>query len=448
MVEFDVTTIFGGIENTTTYQVNSTKPTRVTFQPNDVYVTNSEQRDKAIWVQTRNESMISLFVISGGFHSTDGLVGLPCDAMKVPSDYNSYQYLILSTRIVTSDEAMTSKFLVITCEDATTVSITPSTTINGHTFEHSVFGPETSSTSSRWRMGGSTSISVGQTLLVTANGDFTGTLVTGNRPLVVIAGHQCGQVPESVTTCDHMAVQIPPHTTFGYIFLLSPLSGRQSGDLYRFATIADDTLITITCVEAGGVARMEYCMVLNTDQGPNWGQFETHSEACGVEHTPKYCCLESTEPVIVAQYSYGNQRDESCNGDIGGPFISVIPPIAQYLNSYNLVPVSVTSGHVLRRYLTVSVPATYFQPSQILMDDYPFETNATLWQLIHCTGGEICGYSLTKPLDNNAHIVYHVNRSSAILVDSYRYLVGNSYAFVGGMGLRPISGKLLSKAND
>ena len=40
-----------------------------------------------------------------------------------------------------------------------------------------------------------------------------------NKPTVVISGHHCGQIPPGQTACDHLAEQIPPHTTWGYIYL-------------------------------------------------------------------------------------------------------------------------------------------------------------------------------------------------------------------------------------
>ena len=81
--------------------------------------------------------MITLFVINGGFRSSDGFVALPCDAMKIPSDYQSYQYFILSAGIVTSDVEMTNQFLVITCEDTTT---TNNNHWSGHFSTHSILG--------------------------------------------------------------------------------------------------------------------------------------------------------------------------------------------------------------------------------------------------------------------------------------------------------------------
>ena len=444
VVTFDVQTNFGGVENTVTYQVNSSHPTRVNFPADDVYVETISQRDKAIWVQTRDGGRISIHVINDEFRSTDGFVALPCDAMTVPN-FAKYEYLILSTNQDTTDQEASiprsSQFLIITCEDNTRVTLTPSTTVSGSgEFDQTTFGPDSNEKSANWRINNDQDIAAKQTLLITkTNDDFTGTLVKGTRPLVVISGHQCGQVPEMQTACDHIASQIPPHTTWGYTFLLSPLSGRQSGDLYRFATLLDNTVITITCVDAGGTDTTVSTRTLSSAQRSNWGQFETHAQACDSPYIPRYCCLESTNPIIVSQYSYGFTRDP-CNGEFGDPFMTLIPPMVQYLNTYHLVPVTIASGQIFNHFFSVSVPTRYFQPANILLDDTALEPDATLWQPIYCTGDVICGYGITKTFDNEHHILHHTDPNAGLFVHTYGFNIQNSYALAGGMELQAIGG--------
>ncbi|CAI8051656.1 hypothetical protein GBAR_LOCUS28286 [Geodia barretti] len=453
VVEFDVTTMFGGVQSSSTYTVDSTAPTRVNFPADDVYVTGIQERDKAIWVQTSNNKKIAIQVINDEFRSTDGFVALPCDSMTVPSDFRTYEYLILSTNQDTTDQPgstpRSSQFLVITCDDDTEVEVAPSTSISGSgVFQHPLFGPGTSQASSNWRVNTDNNlIPAHQTLLISiTNQDLTGTVVKGNKPLVVISGHQCGQVTERVTACDHMAAQIPPYTTWGYTFLLNPLGGRRSGDLYRFATLQDNTDVTITCVDAGSsTSTVEHTTTLNTAQNPNWGQFETNSEVCTGNFAPKYCCLESSNPVVLAQYSYGYTRDASCNGgEFGDPFMSVIPPIVQYLRLYHLVPVNISSGPIVNHFFSVSVPARYFQTDRIMLDNAPLELNATQWQAIYCSTGEICGYGITKDFDNQYHSLFHADANTAIFVHTYGFSIQNSYAIAGGMELQPISGTIIS----
>ena len=129
VVEFEVTTMFGGVQSSSTYTVDSSAPTRVNFPADDVYVTSIQEMDKAIWVQTSNNKKIAIKVVNDEFRSTDGFVALPCDGMTVPSDFRTYEYLILSTNQDTTGQPgstpRSSQFLVITCDDDTQVAVTP-----------------------------------------------------------------------------------------------------------------------------------------------------------------------------------------------------------------------------------------------------------------------------------------------------------------------------------
>ena len=63
-----------------------------------------------------------------------------------------------------------------------------------------------------------------QTFLFGAPGnDITGTSIVSNKPLTVISGHECGNVPDDVPRCEHITEEIPPTVHWGQQFLLTPL---------------------------------------------------------------------------------------------------------------------------------------------------------------------------------------------------------------------------------
>ena len=463
-VSFHVNTRFGGVQNTRTFTVTRDQPTRVAYNPDTVYVLSWANSDKAIWIQAEEGKKISVYVVNDEYRSTDGFVALPCDAMKVPGDYRRYKYLILSAEHnITGQKGATqraSQFLMITCEDDTRVTVTPSSDISGGgdfvAGQPNVFGPDSAVNSANWEIDTNPLIPAKRVLMITKTDDLTGTVIQSDKPLVVISGHECGHVPGTVSACDHMAVQIPPESTWGYTFLLNPLDARYSGDYYRFGVTTSSqqvtsTQVTITCVEEGGsTATVEYQETLTSAQRHNWDTFETHPGNCvlpGDNFSPKFCSLQATNPVLVTQYSYGHSADEACktNGDLGDPFMSLIPPIVQYKRFYSLVPITLTAGPIMDRHVGVSVYVDYFQPSRIMLDDAPFEADASLWQAIYCPRepSQICGYAITKVLDENTHILYHADEGAAIFVHSYGFLNKNSYGLSGGMELQQIAGEFV-----
>ena len=441
VVNFTVTSRFSGL-NVTTHQVRKDQPVQISYPAYSVYVRATSETDKAIFVEAEEGKTISVYVVSDEHTSSDGFVALPCDGMAVTS-FNRYEYIIFSTLQGTTNvmPQWDSQLIVVVCEDNTKVTVRPSTQLSGGgVFFNNHFGPGLNKAQSAW---GGTNRNAGETLLVSVpSADLTGTLVSSDKPVVVIAGHECGQVPSSVMSCDHMAAQIPPHTTWGYTYLLSPLAYRQSGDFYRFATVSDNTSVIITCVDAGSSVPMQVLNItIHREQLTNWGEFQTHSNSCDRPFVPKYCCLQATKPVLVVQYSYGHRADACRHGMVGDPFMSIIPPVVQYLNSYILALIDILSGPVLERYVSVSVHVEFFHSNHIIFDDAPLESNSTAWHTIYCADGKICGYAISKPLDNRTHHIYHADENATIFVHSYGFLAKKSYGIIGGMELQPIAGK-------
>ena len=440
VVQFTVTTTFGGTE-TNNYEVRNNQTTRVVFSPDAYYVRNKDQRDRGILVKAEDGKTISVYVVNDEVRSTDGYLALSCDGIQNPNNFNRYQYLVFSTAQPTIEgEQWTSQFLLIPCTDNAVITVTPSQELSGSgIFDRAEFGPGIPAT---W-----SDANEGETLLITHVDDLTGTLISSNRPIVVISGHQCGQIPPGQSACDHLAEQIPPHTTWGYTYLLNPLALRESGDYYRFATNLDNTEVTITCVNESESTPVEVLKeTLNKEQRANWGRYETHPLPCtNHSHDPfirKYCCLQATNPVLVAQYSYGYTADNPCivsqNSD---PFMSLVPPVTQYLNKYTITLIDAEEGIFLDRYVGVVVHQSFFSPNLIMMDDMPLESDREAWQGIYCADGSICGYAISKAVDAGNHTIYHSMENAALYVHMYGFQNQNSYGFPAGMELEKIAGE-------
>ena len=451
-VNFIVTT-FREEEVSNTYTATYGTTTRVAFSADDFYITNEMQRDRAIYVQAEVGKKISVYAVNDEFRSTDGFLALSCDGMTVNSDFRRYDYVILSAKLTVTDDIpqTNSEFLIIPCEDNTRIDITPTwlVTVDAPDFSTTQFRPGASVSTAQWRnQFGNVRPNAGRTLLISHSNDLTGTHIRGTKPLVVFSGHQCAQVPTGETACDHLVEQIPPHTTWGYTFLLNPLAFRESGDYYRVATVHDNTDVTITCVDEGGNTTMTLpdlsLSSAATPIGNNFDTFQTQ-DANKPPCPPfirKFCSLQATNPVIVAQYSQGHSVDTACTvrTDFGDPFMSVIPPVIQYLNNYTISSITAEAGSFSSRHVSISVYKTFFDPSRIMIDGMPIESDRSAWQGIYCSDGGICGYGIYKNLISGDHTVYHENPNAGLSVQNYGFQQENSYGFPAGMELEQISG--------
>ena len=451
-VEFTVTT-FREEKVSIMYTATYGTTTRVAFIADDFYITNGMQRDRAIRVQADVGKKISVYAVNDEFHSTDGFLALSCDGMTVENDFRRYDYVIFSGDVVVTDDnpQTYSEFLIIPCEDNTRIDITPTqlVTVVAPDFSMPQFGPGASVSRTQWRNYiGNVRPSAGATLLISHPYDLTGTHIRGTKPLIVFSGHQCAQVPTGQSACDHLVEQIPPHTTWGYTFLLNPLALRETGDYYRVATVLDNTDITITCVDEGGnTVETRSDLSLSSAVGSNFASFKTQdaNEPPCPPFVRKFCSLQATNPVIVAQYSQGHSVDTACTDstDIGDPFMSLIPPVIQYLNNYTISSITAEAGSFASRYVSISVSEIFFDPSHIMIDGLPIEPVMSAWQGIYCSDGEICGYGIYRDITSGDHIVYHENPNAALSVQIYGFQQQNSYGFQAGMKLQQIAGELV-----
>ena len=322
---------------------------------------NELERSKAVRVQTQGEKKVSVQGFNDDVRTSDGFVALPCESMR-NDVFTRFEYFIVSAEQNPNedDPNKDSQIVIIPCDDSTTIRVEPTkiVTFNGLTDlaerpDNVQSGPGVFASSTTF------TADAGQTILISNEDDLSGTIIRASRPLVVFSGHECAEVPLDVTACDNVVEQMPPGYTFGYTFFLVPLAGRVSGDMFRVGTLTDGTQVTATCVTSpqdvpkrlpldgnGAIDRGEYVTFFtprNDDNEDDW--------------KPSYCCVDSTQPVIVAQYSAGYTHDYRLTGkpnlELGDPFMSLIPPVTQFLNNYTMTSLTGASGPFPFRYVNL-----------------------------------------------------------------------------------------------
>ena len=446
-VTFTVTTMEHG---TTSYTAEYGISTRIEFPADSVTVRDSSDRSKFIRVKAEEGKTISVYGISDEQRSTDGFVALSCDGMELGVPFQRYEYGIVSSAIRPSPSSSLtfSEFLIIPCEDETLIQIVPSQdiTITANDFRTLRFGPsENIPSTGRWESSSRQKPRAGATLLISHLNDLTGSIIRSDKPVVVISGHQCAQVPAGNTACDHLVEQVPPTTTWGYTFLLNPLAARKSGDRYRIVTVNDDTEVLVTCADEGTGRNVETedLGIMSRDPGDNWIEYVT-TPACETNFVRRFCSIQASKPVIVAQYSSGYTVDTQCTAvdfpELGDPFMILIPPVVQYINNYTIMAITAVAGSFPERYVSLSVYRDYFQPNEIMMDGAVIEPTASQWNEIYCSDGEVCGYGIYRRFGMGDHTIYHNNPNAGLNVQTYGFQQQNSYGFPAGMEMQPLSG--------
>ena len=118
-----------------------------------------------------------------------------------------------------------------------------------------------------------------------------------------------------------------PTSTWGRQFVTTPLASRLNGDTFRFLAATDGTEV-----------RVNGALVATLNAGQVHEQILTTSSH-----------IEATQPVLVAQFANGS----SFSGNPGDPFMMIVPPYEQFLNSYTVT--TPASGFV-QSYVSVVAP--------------------------------------------------------------------------------------------
>ena len=352
-------------------------------------------RNKGVHVYTTGHGSISVLAINYRTSTVGEYLAYPCP------DTNSdlHEYYIVSTQT----NRRLSEFLLVGCDDNTTITITPTQTV-------SIPADVQSSSSSQVSVlqGDSHKIILHrmQTLLIGKNSvDLTGSKIVSNKPLTVISGNECSKVPSTQSGCEHLAEHIPPTSTWGHEFFLVPFGGRNVGQYYKIVSSNDVTMIMRTCNSVTTSQTL-------SPAGSSFTFFTSSST---------YCFVVANKPILVSQIGLSRVK----YNDIGGPIISILPSLDQYRNRYSFFSLNTTDFNIHQ--ISVSVSAQYFQPNSIRLDGQPITCQ---WNAIYNNGGSVVGHGCHQNVTGGTgHILSHSNPFGkvAVLVHGWSYSAGYGF---------------------
>lgn len=303
-----------------------------------------------------------------------------------------------------------SNILLVGNFDATTVSITPT---------QSVRLPVDIQTNSRLVdvfPGTTHSIILHrlQTLLISSRSDLTSTRILSSRPLTVLTGHQCAQVPATHGYCEPMYIHIPPTFNWGQNFLLAPFAGRTVSQTYRLIASRNFTTIVYRC-----------------------GSFEAervHIRTAGSGYilripTASFCYLIATSPIFVVQVASGYLVDR-----LGDPAISIVSPFTGYVNS----TIFFTSGSFSNRFISITVQANHFDETHIRLNGHQLSCN---WTGVHNINSDnSVGYGCISEISAGTHKVSHRGGKLSVITYGWNSGPASGYAYLTAINLEPHSG--------
>jgi hypothetical protein len=161
-------------------------------------------------------------------------------------------------------------------------------------------------------------------------GDLTGSSVDSDKPVQLISGHYCADVPANVFYCDHLEESMFPVDTLGTKYMINAPAvttiPNGKAEVVRVIATLDGTSLTYDPPLPGAPSTIAHA-----------GDFiEIPSNAASYQ-------LTSNQKVLVAQYMEG----QDAGGNTGDPAMALAVPEEQFRTSYLFhAPVSYDSNYV------------------------------------------------------------------------------------------------------
>ena len=376
--------------------------------PSSLQVRDSNYTYRHLGLHVTSSPSKPISVILVGYTSTprSTYLALPCHDQ--PTDEYIYYGMSNDGGQNTNPYTFYSQILLVGCRDNTTVTITPTQTIQLPQ------DPQHSNSATVTIIAG-TSYTVTlhslQTLLIAVQyKDLSGTKIVSNYPLTVVGGHDCTLVPQPYGDCDPIATQAPPTLNWGSQFLLTPLQNRTNGQRFKVIASENDTIVNTTCPQS---------LNLNSVSAGHVIIFDINAYT--------FCYIQCSHPCYIAELAFGRHYPLMFGG-YGDPLLMTVPPIRQYPHSVTFT----TLPEMPTNFYSIAIPAdTYFNGTVIINGVLA----ALNWTSIFSSNGTISGYGYTTAANGN-YTISHSNPNGKIYVSVYGFQIIGGCGYPAGMLLK------------
>ena len=369
-----------------------------TFNASEYELSSTSDRGKAIIVRAESDGELTVYGGNLQNLTSDSFLSLP----KQPDEGQStYKYIAASYGAGTA--------VVIAQYNETLLSITPKLdTVIGTTLTPA-------------GMTTNVVLQEAETFLIESNDVLTGLTVVSNKPLAVISGHVCTNVPTTIGFCDHLVEQVPPVSSWGRQFATAPLKGRQAYNVFRILASENSTLAVVNCTSRNTTDQNSITNTYQLGEG-SFVEFNVPSD--------QYCFIQGSANILVLQYSIGRGFDGT-----GDPSMIIVPAITQYCNQYSLPTIQSSDGRYnFTHYMNLLIPRAFYQLDQIFLNNQPLNSYSLTFTTIQQDGDPLV-YAAQVDLTEGVHTLYHTNPAATLGVVMYGLVFGHSYGHPGGLQL-------------
>jgi hypothetical protein len=244
----------------------------------------------------------SVYVVMHRIGSTDSYMAIPTAAL-------GSEYLVAGyAPMIVKGATFSTEAVVVATENNTLVSIQLSDSIASFSDSTALYPA------------GRTVMHVlqrGQTLRYSSDrwngaGDLTGSRITATKPIAVVTGHVCAQVPSDRNFCDMLLEMVPPASQLGTDFYVPAFAWKRTYVIRVIASM-DSTVLTIGDSVAATLRH-----------GQSWESGMMTDDLT----------VHTSHPALVAQYATGSQADSPPLAD---PFMLFVTPNDRFVTEATAV---------------------------------------------------------------------------------------------------------------
>jgi hypothetical protein len=282
--------------------------------------------------------------------------------------------------------------------------------------------------------------------------DISGSLVKANKPIGVVSGNQCANVPSGVYACDVINEMELPTFTWGKEYHVTPIVGRQKAPVIRVFAKEKDTKVT--------------------RDGQDWMRLTLNSRGEGDAFIERRAfdgdlnslvngggtpckVIAADKPIYVMLYNPG-QTDDNVVSD---PFQMVLTPLEQYQKEIVFATPNAKGGSLpfTRQFVNLVYENT---PDGAIPDDLEFATVVNgkfTWKRVNVQFGPSPGFKFAVPirgknysmkrLQLNGDGVFRIRSSAPFAAYAYGFASFDSYGFPTSVALGDLEKKDTVKPN-
>jgi IgGFc binding protein len=249
--------------------------------------------------------------------------------------------------------------------------------------------------------------------------DLTGSKISSSKPVMVVAGHNCANVPYNFRACDHLEELLFPLETWGshfFVGLTHPVEELTAETNSVKIVSGADRDIDVTIEPS-----MHHTITLSP------GEFFEFLPPSG-----NHLEITATGPILVGKFTVGQRYWTQSQTTSGDPAFGLVIPVEQFRTSYSFT----TPPSMTMNYVNVVAPMPSSSDTLLILDGV--EISADMFEEIS-SGYGVARIDVTSTGTNGSHSIYSPDNSIWFGIEVYGFANYTSYLYPGGLDLKLIN---------